>query len=56
MAECRVVMRCDCNVSCLDTSGYVTARNSRLISRYHFCGGGGQQASRHEQYDKICVI
>ena len=34
MADYVVVMRSDCNVSCLDTSGYVTAGNSRLVSGY----------------------
>jgi hypothetical protein len=39
MAGDRVVVRSDCNVSCLDTSGYITARNSRLVSGY-LCFGG----------------
>jgi hypothetical protein len=34
MTEDRVVMRSECNVSCLDTSGYVTAGNSQLVSGY----------------------
>jgi hypothetical protein len=34
MADDRVVMRSDCNVSCLVTSGYVTAGNSWLVSGY----------------------
>ena len=34
MADDRVVMRSDCSVSCLDTSGYVTAGNSRLVRGY----------------------
>ena len=34
MADDRVVMRSDCVVSCLDTYGYVTAGNRRLVSGY----------------------
>ena len=30
MANDRIIMRCDYNVSCIDISGYVTAGNSRL--------------------------
>jgi hypothetical protein len=39
MANDGVVMRNDCNVSCLDTSGYVTAGNSRLVCGC-LCFGG----------------
>ena len=34
MVDYGVVMRSDCNVSCLDTSGYVTAGNIRLARGY----------------------
>jgi hypothetical protein len=34
MANDRVIMRSDYNVLCLDTWGYVTARNSRLARGY----------------------
>jgi hypothetical protein len=34
MADDRVVMRSDCDASCLDTAGYVAAENSRLASGY----------------------
>jgi len=37
MADKRVVMRSDCNVSCLVTSGYVTVGKSRLVSGNLFC-------------------
>ena len=34
MANYRVIMRCDYNVLCLYTSGYVTEGNSRLARGY----------------------
>ena len=34
MADYGVVMGSDCNVSCLDTSVYVTVENTRLVSAY----------------------
>jgi len=34
MADDRVIQRSDCNVSCLDSSGSVTAGNSRTVSEY----------------------
>jgi hypothetical protein len=34
MADDRLIQRSDYNVSCLDTSGYVTAGNSRVVSEY----------------------
>jgi hypothetical protein len=34
MADYGVVMRNDCNVSCLDTSCYDSVGNSRLVSGY----------------------
>jgi len=37
MDDKRVVMRSDCNVSCLVTSGYITAGKSRVVSGNLFC-------------------
>ena len=56
MADDRVVMRSDCDASCLDTAGYVTAENSRLASGYPcFVGKKRQPSSGHEQCDNTCV-
>ena len=55
MSDDRVVIRSHCNVLCQDTSGYVTAGNSRLVSGYLFCRGKQQPASGHEQCEKMCV-
>ena len=55
MADGRVVKGGDCNVSCLDTSGYVTVENSRLASGYLFRSKKRQPPSGHEQYDNTRV-
>ena len=55
MTDYGVVMRSDCNVSCIDTSGHVTAGNSLLVSGYLFCRKQRHPSSGHEQSDNTCV-
>ena len=55
LADDRVVMQSDCNVWFLDTSGYVTAGNSRLVSGYLFCRKKRQPSSGHEKCNNVYI-
>ena len=60
MANDRLIMRSDCNVSCLDTLGYVTAGNSRLARGYQNSVGTHhshlQNRIDETKYMETCIL